>query len=321
MVHSLLLALLGVSLLCVASALWLWQRAQSLQQRVSTERFVDSRLAAVGTAATVATGRAAEPVASHGLLHRLTIRILGPAYERLARAAHRAGVRDIARFYVLALLAVGAIAVYVWLQTNLIVCAIAVVVALTGLCLWLWQRASRLQRRIVAQLPAFLDGVVRMITIGNSVAAAFQAAVPATDYPLRDALERASRMMRAGLEVDKALTNLSELYQVEEFMLIASVIRLSVRYGGRADLVLERISAFMRDREMAQRELHALSAETRLSAWILGLLPVVLGLFIVIRNPSYFSHMWFDPSGRHLFQAAVGLQMLGAFLLYRLARL
>ncbi|MFS9531751.1 type II secretion system F family protein, partial [Klebsiella pneumoniae] len=60
-----------------------------------------------------------------------------------------------------------------------------------------------------------------------------------------------------------------------ELVLLSSVLRLALRYGGRADIVMERTAAFMRDRQQAQRELFALSAETRLSAWIIGLLPVV----------------------------------------------
>jgi tight adherence protein B len=207
------------------------------------------------------------------------------------------------------------------IETNFILSSVLLVFLLIGLRLWLWHSATRQQSRIVTQLPEFLDGVVRMITIGNSVPAAFQAAVPAVDLPLRACLERASRMMRAGVELDKALNNLADLYVIEEFTLIASVVRLSVRYGGRADQVLERMAAFMRDREMAQRELSALSAETRLSAWILGLLPVVVGTFIVLSNPQYFIGMWFDPTGRHLFYGALGLQLVGIFLLYRLAKL
>ncbi len=160
-----------------------------------------------------------------------------------------------------------------------------------------------------------------MITIGSSLPAAFQSAAPQSDLPLRGCLERASRMMRAGVEIDKALFQLSELYRVQEFMLVAAVVRLSFKYGGRGDLVLERMAAFMRDREMAERELVALSAETRLSAWILALLPITIGSFIIFTNPAYILGMWNDPTGRHLLYGAAFLQVLGIFLLFRLAKL
>jgi len=94
-----------------------------------------------------------------------------------------------------------------------------------------------------------------------------------------------------------------------------------VRYGGRADLLLERVANFMRDREQAEQELIALSSETRLSAWILGLLPVGVGAFLIFTNPGYFMGMWNDDTGRILIFSAAGLQLTGAVLLYRLARL
>jgi tight adherence protein B len=241
--------------------------------------------------------------------------------DHAGRLAHRAGVRDIGRFYLIATLALGVLTLLVTVRSGPIAAGALIVLALLALRVWLWHRTLRRQQRIVRQLPAFLDGVVRLITIGSSLPAAFQAAAPASDLPLRDCLERASRMMRAGIEIDKALFQLSELYRVEEFMLVAAIVRLSVKYGGRADLVLDRMSAFIRDREMAERELSALSAETRLSAWILGLLPVTIGSFIIFTNPAYFLGMWHDPTGRHLLYGAAALQMLGVFLLFRLARL
>ncbi|CAM2144479.1 tight adherence protein B [Pararobbsia alpina] len=334
-VSSTLLAVLAVALFCVVGALWLWHRASLMQQSVTTQRFVDSRLAATPGAPSNNAGLSARPVGgasgqvagrgdtnkTDGPLGDAVLRRLAPHIERMNRIVHRAGVLDIRRFYSMCVMLLAGVFLFVGIETNFIASTVLLAFMLIGLRLWLWHRSTRQQRRIVTQLPEFLDGVVRMITIGNSVPAAFQAAAPAADLPLRTCLERASRMMRAGVELDKTLNQLAELYVVEEFMLIASVVRLSVRYGGRADQVLERMAAFMRDREMAQRELFALSAETRLSAWILGLLPLVIGCFIVLSNPDYFVGMWFDPTGRHLFYGALGLQLVGVFLLYRLAKL
>ena len=77
----------------------------------------------------------------------------------------------------------------------------------------------------------------------------------------------------------------------------------------------------LRDREQAEHELVAMSAETRLSAWILGLLPIGVGAFLIATNPSYFMRMWNDETGRMLIFSAAGLQLIGVGLLYRLSRL
>jgi tight adherence protein B len=184
--------------------------------------------------------------------------------------------------------------------------------------------AARTQRRrlaIVQQLPIFLDGIVRLVTLGNSVPAAFQSALQTTEAPLHECLDRVSRSMRAGVEIDKALSQVGAVYGIREFALVGSVLRLSVKYGGRADLMLERMSVFMRDMEQAERELAAMSAETRLSAWVLAALPLVIGGFLIASSPSFFSAMWTDPNGHRLVYIAFGMQVTGGFLLYRLTRL
>jgi tight adherence protein B len=128
-------------------------------------------------------------------------------------------------------------------------------------------------------------------------------------------------MMRAGVEIDRALSHIAHVYRTREFEFVGAVLRLSVKYGGRADVMLERMSAFMRDLEQAERELAAMSAETRLSAWVLVALPLLIGGFLVATNPSYFSAMWSDAQGRRLVYLSFALQAIGGYLLYRMTRL
>jgi tight adherence protein B len=182
-------------------------------------------------------------------------------------------------------------------------------------------RANKRRQLIVRQLPLFLDGIVRLITLGNSVPAAFQTALQNTEAPLRECLDYVSRMLRTGVEIDRALSQVAVIYGVRELELVGAVLRLSVKYGGRADVMLDRMSSFMRDLEQAERELVAMSAETRLSSWVLAMLPIGIGGFLILSNPRYFASMWFDPSGRQLVYLAFGLQIAGAYFLYRLASL
>ncbi|AJG24758.1 type II secretion system F family protein [Cupriavidus basilensis] len=184
----------------------------------------------------------------------------------------------------------------------------------------LWNRARRTGQRLRQQLPSFLDAVVRMMSIGSSVPSAFQAAIGNTEAPLRQCLVQAIHLQRAGKELDQAVLQVARIYQVDELMLLSSVLRLAVRYGGRADIVMERTAAFMRDRQQAQQELHALSSETRLSAWVLGLLPMVVAGLMFVMNAAYIMMMWRDPAGKTLLLVAVILEVMGAAMLYRLAK-
>lgn len=195
-----------------------------------------------------------------------------------------------------------------------------------GLCVLLgafgvWLRVSRRRKKMLSQLPGFLDNVVRLISIGNSPHAAFQFATGNVPEPLGEALRDASASLSVSPDLGQAMAQLERTWRMPEFGLLAAVFRMSTRYGGRADLVLERVSAYIRDRQSAERELHALSAEVRMSAWILALLPIVVGAMIMFLNQGYFMRMWNDPAGQKLVLFAAVLQVCGSFFLYRLARL
>ncbi len=105
-------------------------------------------------------------------------------------------------------------------------------------------------------------------------------------------------------------------------MLLASILRMGMRFGGRADLIVARVAVFIRDREQAQQELMAQSAETRLSAWVLGLLPVGHGALHRGDEPQVTSAgMWADPDrAAPADYGALVLQLTGRrCALYRLA--
>ena len=90
----------------------------------------------------------------------------------------------------------------------------------------LWQRAQKKRRRLVAQLPVFLDNMVRLISIGNSPHAAFQLALGNLVEPIKTCLEQAGSMLRAGKDLDHAVAQSAYSYDVEELDLVAAVLRM-----------------------------------------------------------------------------------------------
>ena len=325
--HSVgLLLVLGLGLLGVAGGLLLWLWAQRRTERAQARRQLDRQLdrqqhsqpaqwQAAPVAAEVVPDAVTAPVR-----HRFSAQQLQQLQRVLRLPGWLLGTVRPAHAVVVGVLLLGVSAVLVMNRgwgTALSVLA----VALPLLTFWVWLRIQKARRRIVQQLPGFLDIMVRLISIGNSTHAAFQMAVVGTKPPLQDHLEYVVTRVRAGMDLDEAMGRIARRTRVEELHLTAAILALSVRYGGRADQLLERVAAFMRDREQAQDELTAMSAETRLSAWVLGLLPVVVGGAIIAINASYFTRMWADPSGQNMILGAVALQLTGAFLLYRLARL
>ncbi|MFK2932334.1 type II secretion system F family protein [Dyella agri] len=195
-----------------------------------------------------------------------------------------------------------------------------IVVYAIGLGLWLRARIERQRKRLARQLPDFLDAMVRLASIGNSLPMAFQSSAATVQMPLRAVLDRAIQSARSGMELDRALQLAAQPYRLNELDLLHVVLGTGMRMGGRADHILQRMSDFMRDLDQAQLELRAITSETRMSAWVLGLLPVVVAIFMTLVNPAFFHPMFTEPMGHRLLLMALGLELLGGFLLYRLAR-
>lgn len=190
-----------------------------------------------------------------------------------------------------------------------------------GAWLWLLSRANKRNTQIVLALPNFLDGMIRVTRIGASLPAALLAMTKESSGPVRDLFLQVAMRQQAGLSLDQALTQVGRFYEIKELTLIAAVLRLNERYGGRVDLVLERIVEWMRGRVAAQSELAALSAETRLSALMLSVLIPGIAAFIFVYNFQYMAMMLNDPTGRIILIMAAVLLVVGIFILMRMSKI
>ncbi|AQW32779.1 type II secretion system F family protein (plasmid) [Ralstonia syzygii subsp. celebesensis] len=296
-----------LALLLVGAALMLWAEAVRRREREASRSFVRAQTEQIN--ARYQVNAESVPAGVPDSLHRAW-------HDALRRADLEPG----RRLYLLVLGPLAVVALGAWVVSSLMSAAMAVLLYALVAAFLFWNRTRRMNERLMQQLPGFLDGVVRLMSIGSAVPAAFQAASANTEPPLRTCLTSATQLQRAGKDLDAAVLAVGQQYRVNELILLSSVLRLALRYGGRADIVMERTAAFMRDRQQAQKELLALSAETRLSAWILGLLPVVVGGIIIMFNAAYVMSMWRDPVGKMLMTAAFGLEVMGSLMLARLAK-
>lgn len=301
--------LLAAALLLTGTALWLWQRAQQRVQQDVSAAFVNRQIQGMQQAQKQPHDQAeTEP--------QLQLQI-----EALRHFFMRAGIQQPTGKLYFQLLAPGFILILLALILGGWLSALGTLLLYAMLMIfYFWLRSSKLQRTMVRQLPGFLDTLVRLVTIGNSIGSAFQTGIMTTEGPLRVVLDRANRQVQAGVELEHALRQQAGIFRFKELDLVAAVIGVSARFGGRSDLVLERMAAFMRDLEHAQNELAALSAEIRLSAWIMGILPAAIGMFLIIFNNDMFINMWHDPIGKKMLIGAVLLEVLGGYGLFRLAR-
>ncbi|SDK92118.1 tight adherence protein B [Pseudomonas delhiensis] len=196
--------------------------------------------------------------------------------------------------------------------------AVLLVLALfNGLLGLLYRR--RLQR-MIRQMPAFLDQVVRSLQAGRTLGDALEQAVAAADDPLRSTFARASSHVQLGISLPEALQDIAELYEVEELHILALGVAVNYRYGGNTTELLDNIIKVIHEREKIGRQLRAMTGETRFSALVLAVLPLGLGMYILASNPGYLMAMWTDGFGRTLLLASLGLQAVGCVALWRMLK-
>ncbi|MBX9408557.1 type II secretion system F family protein [Pseudomonas baetica] len=182
-----------------------------------------------------------------------------------------------------------------------------------------WRYQRRL-RRMIEQLPQLLDYTVRSLKSGRTLADAVLGGIEASEEPLKNAMGRVQRNVQLGVSLPDAVSDLAELYERDEFRLFALGLKVNHRYGGNASELLENLIKMIRERDQAARQLRAMTGETRLTAWVLGLLPIAMAGYFLMANPVYLVAMWHDPSGQRMLATAFGMQVIGSLLLWRMLR-
>ncbi|SDH23791.1 tight adherence protein B [Pseudomonas flavescens] len=181
-------------------------------------------------------------------------------------------------------------------------------------------RYRRRVLRMIEQLPIFLDHVIRSLKSGRALGDALMLAMEVAPEPLRGALARTRRNAQRGMGLGDALQDFADLYERDEFQVLALGVRVNQRYGGNSSELLNNLIRLIREREQSARKLRALTGETRISAYVMGGLPLALACYIFVTNPQFMLGMWHESTGRMVLLLAFALQAMGSFSLWRILR-
>ena len=184
----------------------------------------------------------------------------------------------------------------------------------------LQRQGAKRRARILEQLPDFLESAMRVLVAGNTLDEALFAAANDSRDPIRTLFLRISRQVRLGAPVDEVLGQYADIYRMRDLKVMAIAASINRRYGGSMRNVVRSLITAIRNRDLALRELRALTAETRFSALVLSIVPVGLTLYILARNPTYYAEMWASTGGKITLMATAGLQVAGVYVLWRMLR-
>ncbi|MFN2625042.1 MAG: type II secretion system F family protein, partial [Mycobacteriales bacterium] len=181
-------------------------------------------------------------------------------------------------------------------------------------------KASRREGAFLAQLPDTLQLVAGSLSAGYSFPQAIDTVVREGAQPIAGEFAKAIVESRLGVPMEDALSSIALRMRSEDFSWVVMAVRIQREVGGNLAEVLTNVAATMRERERLRRQVKVLSAEGRLSAWILGLLPVLFAGYLVTVRPGYLSPLFTDPMGIVMIGGMTIALAVGAFWLRKVVR-
>ena len=194
---------------------------------------------------------------------------------------------------------------------------LATIIGLTlGIALpftYLTLKESRRKARFAAQLPDTLQLIAGSLAAGYSLPQAIDAVTRDSEGPMASELNRALVEARLGVPIEDALETVGKRMDSVDFAWVVMAIRIQRDVGGNLAEVLTGVAATMRERERLRRQVQVLSAEGRLSAVILGAMPILFAAYLSVAQPQYVGLLVTTPIGIMMIVVGVILLIAGAF--------
>lgn len=204
------------------------------------------------------------------------------------------------------------------LATNAVCLVLAVLIGVGVPLLVVSHLVTSRMKKFARQLPDTLDVMVRSLHAGHPIASALKLVTEEMPDPVGTEFGIAVDEMTYGLELRHALENMGERIGQSDFRYVVVAINIQHDTGGNLAEVLSNLSSIIRERFRMFQKVKALSAEGRMSAWVLGILPIVVLLLLSILNPSYYTAVMDDPLFWPVSGVALGLMTFAIYVMYRM---
>ena len=208
----------------------------------------------------------------------------------------------------------------VLLPSAVVAVLLAAVLGVLGPRLFLRRKVNRRQQAFLDGLPDSLQLMAGGLSSGYSLPQALDTVVREGAEPLASELGRALSEARIGVPIEDALDTVGDRMDCEDFRWVVMAIRVQREVGGNLAGVLTTVAATMRERARIRRQVRTLSAEGRLSAYILIGLPVLLGLYEYAFRGDYFRPMYTTTPGIVMLLGTAVSMTVGALWMNKLVK-
>ena len=160
---------------------------------------------------------------------------------------------------------------------------------------WLARRKNSRLNAFNKQLPDTITLIANALRAGSSFLQSIELVVRESRPPISIEFGRVIREVNLGLPFDTALENMVKRVKSEDFELMATAIAIQHQVGGNLAEILDSIAFTIRERIRIKGEIRALTAQQRMSGYVVGGLPIALAAFIYVAAPNFFDPMFAKP--------------------------
>jgi tight adherence protein B len=180
--------------------------------------------------------------------------------------------------------------------------------------------AARRRRRFADQLAETLQILAGSLRAGHGLAQGIDTVAREAESPTAEEFRRLTIEARLGRDFVEALGSLADRVGSEDFLWVVQAIQIQREVGGDLAEILDTVAGTVRDRNRIRLQVSALSAEGRMSAWVLMILPFGLGAIMSMTNRSYMTPLVSSGTGLRLLTVGAVLLTVGGLWLRRIVK-
>lgn len=177
--------------------------------------------------------------------------------------------------------------------------------------MWISMRRKRRMNKLTQQLPDVFSMMSQALRAGHSLASAIQLIHEQLPDPIGTEFGRVFHEQNLGIKIEDALLAMADRVDQLDVRFFVTAVLIQRQTGGDLAEVLENISSVIRQRIELFGLVKGLTAEGRLSGWVLFALPFIVFLAVNLLNPDYAAQLFTDPRGKILLAVAIGMQLMG----------
>ena len=181
---------------------------------------------------------------------------------------------------------------------------------------WLNRRKNGRLNAFNKQLPDTITLIANALRAGSSFLQAIELVVRESRPPISTEFSRVIREVNLGLPFEQALENLVRRVRSDDLELMATAISIQHQVGGNLAEILDSISYTIRERIRIKGEIRTLTAQQRLSGYVVGFLPIALAGFLFVAAPGFMEPMFANPPEVLGLPAGVVILIFGGFMMF-----